>query len=171
MAKVIFLHLFVILFTVGRGEGVCLSACWDTTPRTRPPPWEQTPPGADTPLGADPPEPTPQSRPPGPDTPRTRHPPDQTPPIPDTPPQEADSSIRSTSGQYASYWNAFLLHMSPVGAAILVVYRMEFDKTRWSCSWNSDQNCTQNFAGVVGVGCGVCLIWNWSSVYDITVSN
>ena len=21
---------------------------------------------------------------------------------------------------------------------------MEFDKTRWSCSWNSDQNCTQN---------------------------
>ena len=26
-----------------------------------------------------------------------------------TPPQEADSSIRSTSGLYASYWNAFLL--------------------------------------------------------------
>ena len=25
------------------------------------------------------------------------------------PPREADSSIRSTSGQYASYWNAFLL--------------------------------------------------------------
>ena len=37
---------------------------------------------------------------------------------------------------------------------------MEFDETRWSCSWNSDQNCTQNSArewmgiglqGVVGV--------------------
>ena len=24
---------------------------------------------------------------------------------------------------------------------------MEFDKTRWSCSWNSDQNCTQNSDG------------------------
>ena len=23
---------------------------------------------------------------------------------------------------------------------------MEFDKTRWSCLWNSDQNCTQNSA-------------------------
>ena len=55
------------------------------------PPWEQTPPQEQTPsweqtpLGADPPW-------------------EQTPP----PPQEADSSIRSTSGRYASYWNAFL---------------------------------------------------------------
>ena len=23
---------------------------------------------------------------------------------------------------------------------------LEFDKTRWSCPWNSDQNCTQNSA-------------------------
>ena len=29
---------------------------------------------------------------------------------------------------------------------------MEFHQPRWSCSWNSDQNCTQNFAGVLGVG-------------------
>ena len=40
-------------------------------------------------------------------------PPDQADPPPrdqaDTPPREADSSIRSTSGRYASYWNAFLL--------------------------------------------------------------
>ena len=61
--------------------GVCLSACWDTTPRSRhppeqtppwdqtpqsrhpqeqtppvqTPPWDQTPPGADNPLGPDPP--------------------------------------------------------------------------------------------------------------------
>ena len=35
--------------------------------------------------------------------PRSRHPPGA-----DTPP-EADSSIRSTSGRYAYYWNAFLL--------------------------------------------------------------
>ena len=64
-----------------------------TPPRTR-----QTPP-----PGADPPGPgrqPPQTRltPPGPSTP-----PDQ------VPPREADCSIRSTSGRYASYWNAFLL--------------------------------------------------------------
>ena len=45
-AKVMFLHLFVILFT----GGVCLSACWDTT--ATPPPWDQTPP-----LGPDAPPP------------------------------------------------------------------------------------------------------------------
>ena len=61
-------------------RGVCLSACWDTnTPPEQTPPWEQNPP------------------------------PEQTPPGADTPPREADSSIRSTSGRYASYWNEFLL--------------------------------------------------------------
>ena len=51
-AKVMFLHLSVILFT----GGVCLSACWDS----RPPPGAGIPPGTDTtpgsrqpPLGAD----------------------------------------------------------------------------------------------------------------------
>ena len=34
-----------------RGGGVCISACWDTTPQEQTPPWEQTPPGADTPPG------------------------------------------------------------------------------------------------------------------------
>ena len=53
------------------------------TPRSRPP--RADPPTADTPLGAD----TPQSR----------------------PPWKADSSIWSMSSRYASYWNAFLLHM------------------------------------------------------------
>ena len=57
--------------------------------------------------------------PPGSDPPRTRQTPPwirhptrtrQTPPLPGPgrPPREADSSIRSTSGRYASYWNAFL---------------------------------------------------------------
>ena len=31
----------------------------------------------------------------------------------------------------------------------IIVYRMEFDTTRWSCSWNSDQNCTQNSDRVI----------------------
>ena len=70
--------------------------------------------------------------------------------------------------------------------AIFFVFWMEFDKTRWFCSWNSDQNCAQNYQGVVGAqgvggyggtggdgvqGVGVCLIWNWPSQYDITFWN
>ena len=104
VAKVIFLHL--LSFCSQGGGGFCLSACWDTTPsppgagtpldqtspQTRHPPWEQTPPG-------------PGTHPPGPGTP----PQEQTPPQTRHPsPPEADSSIRSTSGRYASYWNAFL---------------------------------------------------------------
>ena len=80
-AKVIFSQACVKNSVHGGGEGVCLSACWDT----------HTPPsGADTPPGADP---LPRSR---------HHPPEQ------TPPRQADCSIRSMSGRYASYWNAFL---------------------------------------------------------------
>ena len=33
---------------------------------------------------------------------------------------------------------------------MLIVYRMEFNKTRCSCSWNSDQNSLLGGAGVVG---------------------
>ena len=40
VAKVMFLHLSVILFTGGM---VCLSACWDTAPQEAPP-WEAHPP-------------------------------------------------------------------------------------------------------------------------------
>ena len=127
VAKVIFLHLFVILFT--GGGGVCLSARWDTLPpRTRQTPPPPTPRDqADTPPGPGrhppgpgrhpprtrqtPPPPTPRDQadtPPGPG----RHPPGpgRHPPGPGRhpPPREADSSIRSTSSRYASYWNAFL---------------------------------------------------------------
>ena len=69
-------------------EGVCLSACWDTAPPgTR----------AGTPLGPGrhPPPGKRQAPPPGPG----RHPP---------PPSSAYWKIRSTSGRYASYWNAIL---------------------------------------------------------------
>ena len=80
--------------------------------QTPPPPHPPTPHlGPDTPpdQGADPPW---TRHPPTPDQPpRTRPPQDQTPPTPrdQAPPREADSSIRSTGGRYASYWNAFLL--------------------------------------------------------------
>ena len=74
--------------------------------RTHPPradtPWEQTPP---------PPRsrhPLPEQTPPWEQTPPKADPPGaDTPPGPEPPP-EADSGIRSTSGRYASYWNAFL---------------------------------------------------------------
>ena len=41
VAKVIFLHMFVILFT---GGGVCLSTCWDTNPPGADPPRSRHPP-------------------------------------------------------------------------------------------------------------------------------
>ena len=106
------LQASVILST---GGGVCLSACWDThpLPPEQTPPWEQTPPGSRHPSGS--------SHPPGSRHPQSRHPPEQTPLTEQTPPNffaffcthppsqwEADSGIRSTSGGYASYWNAFL---------------------------------------------------------------
>ena len=69
VAKVIFLHLSVILFT----GGACLSACWDAHPPGADTPQEQTPPGADTtpPEQSPPREQTPQeqTQPPG-----SRHP-------------------------------------------------------------------------------------------------
>ena len=65
-------------------------------PGSQPPGTRQTPPWdqADPPPGPGRPPPGPGRHPPG-----TR----QTPP-----PREADTSLRSTSGRYASYWNAFL---------------------------------------------------------------
>ena len=49
--NVMFLHVSVILFTE---RGVCLSACWYTTPGADTPLWSRHPLGADPP-GADPP--------------------------------------------------------------------------------------------------------------------
>ena len=106
-AKAMFLQASVILST---GGGVCLSACWDATCH----------PGADPPRSRHPPsrhppeQTPPQSRPPRADTPPSRHTPlEQTPQRRHPPgtkytPPEADSGIRSTSGRYASYCNAFL---------------------------------------------------------------
>ena len=103
VAKVMFLQVCVC----PRGGG-CLPQCMlgchtppdgGTPPGPgRPPPGtRQTPPGTrQTPPGD-------QADPPGWRTPPGTR---QTPPGPGRPP--ADSSIWSTSGRYASYWNAFL---------------------------------------------------------------
>ena len=97
VAKVIFLHLFVILFT-----GVCLSACWNAPPRTRetphprdqgdpqlgrPPGTRETPrPGRPSQDQGDPPRP---GRPPGPGRPPEpgRPPGPGRPPRPGRPPE------------------------------------------------------------------------------------
>ena len=94
-----------------------------TTPpewRTPPGPGRHHPPGMENPPGPGkhhPPEPGRHHHPPGMENPpgwrppRNGDPPEwRTPPGMETPPREADSSIRSTSGRYASYWNAFLLY-------------------------------------------------------------
>ena len=89
MVKVMFLHVCVILFT---GGGLRAGR---TPPGQEEPPWAgRTPPGPGRP-------------------PSRENPPDQADPPPDQadttpPPHEADSRIQSTSGRYASYWNAFL---------------------------------------------------------------
>ena len=66
-----------------------------------PPPLTRHAPGTDTPPGP--------GTPPRADTPQTRHPhpPEQAPP----PLHSASWEIRSTSGRYASYWNAILLQI------------------------------------------------------------
>ena len=113
-AKVIFSQECV-KNSVHRGGG-CLPQCMlgYTPPGTRPPQTRQAdPPGTRPPptRQADPPRPGRHHHPP-----RGADPPKQTPPWEQTsprtrqtpPPREADCSIRSTSGRYASYWNAFL---------------------------------------------------------------
>ena len=89
VAKVIFLHLFVILFT----QGGCLPQCMlgYHTSREQTPPRSRAP-RADTPQSRHPPEKTPpeqtppweQNPPPGAESPRSRIPQEQTPPGADT---------------------------------------------------------------------------------------
>ena len=98
--KVIFLHLFVILFTGGYLT----------------PPWEQTPPGTRyTPLEQTPPR-TRYTPPDQVHPPRTRYTPPRTryTPQEQTPPWcRACWEIRSICGWYASYWNAILYYYQP----------------------------------------------------------
>ena len=91
VAKVIFLH--PVCHSVHRG-GVCLGACWDTTPpqeQTPPPPWSRHAPlGADIPRSRHPREQTP---------PRSRHPSPQSrhaPPKADTPSQKQTTPTADT---------------------------------------------------------------------------
>ena len=120
VAKVIFLHLSVI-HSVHRGGGGLPQCMLPPPPWTRQTPLDQAdPPGPGRPpqTRQTPPR-TRQTPPDQADAPQTRQTPwtrqtppqtrqTPTPPRPGRPPREADSSIWSTSGRYASYWNAFL---------------------------------------------------------------
>ena len=86
VAKVMFLQVCV-----------CPQDQADLPPRTRQPPPHQA---ATPPPRPGRPPPGPGIHPPGPGR---------------LPPREADCSIRSTSGRYASYWNAFLLLLNSKG--------------------------------------------------------
>ena len=109
MAKVIFLHLFVILFT---GGGV--------PDQVHPPGTRYTPPDQVHPPGPGTPPRGPGTPPNQVHPPRTRYPPwgqvhppgTRYTPQQGTPPQAANSGIRSTIGRYTSYWNAFLFSFS-----------------------------------------------------------
>ena len=97
VAKVIFLHLSVIHSVHGGGGSASVHAGIPPPDQTPPPPPIRYHPRSDPPGPGRPP----LDQTPPPRTRQTPHP---------TPPRQADSSIRSTSGRYASYWNAFLLH-------------------------------------------------------------
>ena len=93
-AKVMFLLVSVILLTGGSAS--VHAGIPSPLPEQTPPPQSRHPPGSRHPLGSrHPPE---ADTPLGADTPGGRH-----------RPPRADSGIRSMSGRYASYWNAFLV--------------------------------------------------------------
>ena len=97
VAKVILLHLSVILFT----GGVCLSACWDAPPHQGDPHARRPPEGGTPPAKETPPQEggTPcQGDPPEGGTPRQGEP---------LPQKEAPPPGR----RHASYWNAFLFQI------------------------------------------------------------
>ena len=116
-AKVMFLHVSVILYTGGVSGEPPRDQADTTPPRDQADPPGRTPPGP----GRYPPRPrrtspgTRQTPPRQGDPPEPGRPPwDQADPPSreNPPPREEDCSIRSMSGRYASYWNAFLLNFN-----------------------------------------------------------
>ena len=58
---------------------------------------------------------------------------------------EAEVIKEDTSNIFAlSQWQYVVCYCYYWPGSCIFVYRMEFDKTKLSCSWNRDQNCIQN---------------------------
>ena len=105
VAKVMFLHVSVILLMGGVSPGR-ENPGPGRLPQTRQTPLDQAdppPPGPGRPT-------TPRTRqtPTSPTPPTRQTPPGLDPPRPGRHPPGSDTSIRLTSGRYASYWNTFL---------------------------------------------------------------
>ena len=98
------LHVSVILSTGVGGIPACTSGHMTPRPSGQAPPGQTPPPRQVTPLGRHPPGRHPRGKA---DTPLAR----QTPPSKEPPSlRTACLEIRSTSGRYASYWNAILFY-------------------------------------------------------------
>ena len=112
------------------GQGYVFTRVCDSVHRGvsgQPPPrtWQGDPPDqADTPPPGPGKEPPPWSRQTPPEPGRENPPADQadTPPRPG-PPREEDFSIRSMSGRYASYWNAFLFYLCSLPLYSEIIYQ------------------------------------------------
>ena len=84
----------------------------------------------------------------------------------DTPlPQKADFSIRSTSGRYASYWNAFLLPPANVVCEGYVFTPVCDSVNRGACmvAWGGMHGCSGGVRGCSGGACvvaprGACMV-------------
>ena len=108
-------YVFTCVCDSVHGEGVCLSACWDTNP---PPPHEQTPQEQTPTLGANIPwEQTPH---------RSRHPPTGA----------VHAGRYGQHGRYASYWNASLSSLFSLHS-VLLKYSYIFIMKKG----NADANC------------------------------
>ena len=73
--------------------------------------------------------------------------------------QTADSECTQTMADnisnntfFTCYYLLYLSLWAYDKSNVIIVYRMEF--TRWSCQWNSDQNCRQNSTWGLGSGVG-----------------
>ena len=146
VAKVMFLHVSVILYMAGVSGETPLTRQIPSPPGTR-----QTPPPPGTkenPLGRENPSPprtkenppwTRQTPPRTKENPPSRenppgtkeNPPDQadTPRTKENPLWEEDCSIRSMSGRYPSYWNAFLLSNGFLSDGLSSLLLLEFKMT------------------------------------------
>ena len=88
---------------------------------------------------------------------RATPPPMENPRMETPPPPEADSSIRSTSGRYASYWNAFLLrYIWSVGRTRRPKIRQCRDHAKFEIMFLLKEIITSHYQLVFKNSLGVC---------------
>ena len=160
-AKVMFLQASVILSTGGRGV-----SGRENPPSRETPPAERAPPLARrTPRARRTPLPGKENPPPGQGEPPSRA--RRTPPA-GRPPGQGDTppSIRSMSGRYASYWNAFLSYVF----SYLEKNTVETNQ-RIIFTWhNQEAVACRSFSSVPSVQTVIVSCWLWSMVSNSPVT-